>query len=146
MKLSVNEKNLLDIGYHFLSNEILKIFNKVDIPTELGFFHKAQSKNSHPLVYDFIEIFRPVVVDRTVIHLLNKKKKKLEKLSEKDIKHFVYSLKKQFEIKFYNKKLKYCVTLNYWIELLLLNFENCIYKNKIYKPNFPSIRNENRCK
>lgn len=137
---------LLDIGYHFLSEKIIKICQKIDIPTEIGFFHKAQSKNSHPFVYDFIEWLRPLVVDRTLLHFLKKKKNKMKSLDARDIKYFVYLLNKSLKTYFYNKNLKYCIPLEYWVEILLLHFENCVYENKVYKPNFPSIRHENRCK
>ncbi len=137
---------LFDIGYHFLSQKIIKICQKINIPTEIGFFHKAQSKNSHPFVYDFMEWLRPFVVDRTIIHFVKRKKQKMEKLNNKDIKYFVYLLSTNFTVDFYNKNLKYCISLEYWVEILLLHFENCVYKNKVYKPNFPSLRHENRCK
>jgi CRISPR-associated endonuclease Cas1 len=71
---------LLDIGYHYLTNEVSKIFDEIDLPYELGLLHKAQSKKSKPLVYDFIEWLRPIMVDRVLLVYLKKKKLRYKKI------------------------------------------------------------------
>jgi CRISPR-associated endonuclease Cas1 len=137
---------LLDIGYHYLVQKISKVFIELNIPTELGFFHKAQSASSFLLVYDFMEWIRPIVVDEVLLKMVHKKKKSIEIVNKKLISNFIFRVKKEFEQKYYHKKLGYCVTLDYWIKLLVLNFEESVNKGKPYRPAFPSLRHETRCK
>jgi CRISPR-associated endonuclease Cas1 len=114
---------LLDIGYHFLINNLNKRFEKFNIPTSLGFIHKAQSKSSTPLVYDFMEWLRPFLIDMQFIKLIHKKKRVLPTVDNIDIKKFLSAIKKELSRKFYSKKLKYCITLDYWIDLNILHLE-----------------------
>ncbi len=137
---------LLDIGYHYLVERVVKICIKLDIPTEIGFFHIAQSKHAHPFIYDFMEWLRPIVVDRVLIKIIRKKKKQLETVDEKIIKQLVFLIKQEFERRYYNKKFSCCITLNYWIEINLLHFVHFVYKKESPNFYFPSMRNENRCK
>lgn len=137
---------LLDIGYHFLASTLTKICEEVAFPTELGFFHKAQSARSHPFVYDYMEWLRPIVVDVVLIRLLGKKKKPVNEMSQKLISRFVWLVKCRYATSFYHKKLKYCISLNYWMKLNLLQLSRAIREKKEYAPQFPSLRHENRCK
>jgi len=140
----VNE--LLDIGYHYLSNHIRKICEEIDFPTEIGFFHKAQSKNAHPFVYDFMEWLRPIVVDEVLLVVITKKKKMVEHVDKKLIKFFVSRMKIKLDSYVYHRELKYCITFNYWIRLILLSLMHSINTYRKYKPLFPSLRHESRCK
>lgn len=137
---------LLDIGYHYLSTYLTKLFLEMDIPTELGLFHKAQSVRAHPLVYDFMEWLRPILIDRTARTFFRKKKKQMEYLAEKDIPRFVATLKKEWGRQYYHKKLGYCITLSYWTKLIVLELEKSIHQNISFAPIFPSLRHETRCK
>jgi CRISPR-associated endonuclease Cas1 len=137
---------LLDIGYHYLTGHVLKIFQEVDMPTEIGMYHKAQSKHAHPLVYDFIEWLRPITVDRVLLVFVGKKKKMFESIQNKDIGMFVQNIKQVFEKKLYNKKLTYCITLDYWVKLIILELESAINHDTVFEPLFPSMRHETRCK
>jgi CRISPR-associated endonuclease Cas1 len=137
---------LLDIGYHYLVSHLVKIFKECDVPTELGILHKAQSKSSNPLIYDFMEWARPSVVDKNLITFLRKKKNKLEKIEKSDVKKFLFLVKKNFNIDFYNRKLKYCISLDYWIKLLVLEIRGAVSQNREVKLFFPSLRHETRCK
>lgn len=137
---------LLDIGYHYLTQRVASIFEKLDIPTELGFLHKAQSKKAHPLVYDFMEWLRPFVVDEILLKIIAKKKKSIENINQKLISYLVFRIKQELEQKYYHKKLRYCISLEYWIQLNILSFEKSVNQNKDYKPTFPSLRHETRCK
>lgn len=136
---------LLDIGYHYLTQKVKDIFEKLDMPTEIGFLHKAQSKKAHPFVYDFMEWLRPFVVDEVLLKIVAKKKKPVEKVNQKLISCLIIKIKKEFEQKYYHKRLRYCVTLDYWIQLLILSFEKTVNQNKEYKPFFLSLRHESRC-
>lgn len=137
---------LLDVGYHYLAACLAKVFLELDIPDELGLFHRAQSAHARPLVYDFMEWLRPVLVDRTVLVFFRRKKKPVERLREKDIPRFVASLKRGWERRYYHNKLGYCVTLSYWTKLIMFELEKSIHNNTAFEPLFPSLRHETRCK
>ena len=137
---------LLDIGYHYLTGCIIKICQEINLPTELGIFHKAQSGKAHPLAYDFIEPLRAIMVDDVILKILGKKKKKIEKIDKKLISFLIYRIKKMGDAYYFNKKLGYCITLNYWTRLLLLEFMGSVNSSRTYHPIFPSLRHETRCK
>jgi CRISPR-associated endonuclease Cas1 len=137
---------LLDIGYHYLTGRIIKICNEIGLPTELGMFHKAQSRNAHPFAYDFMEWLRPIVVDKTLMAIVHKKKKSIETVDQKLISLFIFHIKKKLQTYYFHRKLGYGITLEYWIRLLLLDLLHSIDINEKYSPIFPSLRNESRCK
>lgn len=137
---------LLDIGYHYLTQKIIAICQEINLPTELGVFHKAQSAKAHPLVYDFMETMRPIIVDAVLLKMIHKKKLPIIKINPRLISAFIYRLKKESEIKYFHRSLGYCIELNYWIRLLLLKFIGCVRERRIYAPLFPSLRHETRCK
>jgi CRISPR-associated endonuclease Cas1 len=136
---------LLDIGYHSLAQRIFDICEAIRLPTELGIFHKAQSAKARPLVYDFMEIMRPIMVDDVLLKMLHKKKRPIEEINEM-IPSFVYRIKKKGKTLYFHKELGYCITLDYWMRLLLLGFMGAVYTDNAYHPIFPSIRHESRCK
>lgn len=137
--------NLLDVGYHYLSQKVSRVFEETDIPADLGILHKAQSKNAKPLVYDFMEWLRPIV-DDVLMKFIRKKKKYIERVSQKEISYFLFLVKGRFEKDFYNKRLKYCISLKYWIKLVALEMRGAVSENRKAIFNFPSLRHENRCK
>jgi CRISPR-associated endonuclease Cas1 len=137
---------LLDIGYHYLTGVVSKTFEAIELPYELGLLHKAQSRKAKPLVYDFMEWLRPVVVDRSVLIFLGKKKLRVEKLTHRDIGLFINLLKKQLTRTYYHKNLGYCITLEYWIRLNSLSLLYAINHKKYPSWKFPSLRHESRCK
>ena len=137
---------LLDIGYHYATGRIIKICQDINLPTELGIFHKAQSGRAHPLAYDFVEWIRAYVIDRELMTYIRKKKKPIVAVDEKMIKYFIFRIKKSFERYYYHKKLGYCISLEYWLRLNLLEFMGAVNTKSIYHPLFPSLRHETRCK
>lgn len=136
---------LLDIGYHYLAGTLTKLCEEIELPTELGFFHKAQSSHAYPFVYDFMEWLRPVVIDATILQLVGKKKKAICEIRPKLISRFIWLAKQRYASLFYHKKLTYCIPLNYWTRLILLEFMHTVRENKEYAPHFPSLRHETRC-
>jgi CRISPR-associated endonuclease Cas1 len=137
---------LLDIGYHFITGWFVKLFAELNIPTEFGIFHRAQSAQAHPLVYDFMEWLRPILVDKIIYLFFRKKKKMISNISEKDIGRTVSMIKKALERRYYHKKLGYCITLAYWIKLAIFELEKSIRHNEPFNPIFPRLRHETRCK
>ncbi len=137
---------LLDIGYHYLAGEVLKICQGQNIPTELGFLHRAQSSHAHPLIYDFMEWLRPVVVDKSVLKMLRQKKKVPTFIKKKDIGRLVNDIKKRFDKLYFYNSFGYCISLRYWTCLMFLNFESAVNTEIEFKPKLPSLRHETRCK
>lgn len=136
---------LLDIGYHYLTQKTINICQEINLPTELGIFHKAQGPKVHPLVYDFIEPWRPIMVDEVLLKVIGKKKQPIDTVDGKLIAYFIVRIKKKAEAHFFHKQLDYCITLDYWVRLLLLAFMSCVHLGKQYRPIFPSLRHESRC-
>lgn len=136
---------LFDIGYHTLINYIQKRCVELDIPTELGLFHRAQSQNSHPLVYDVMEWLRPFLVDSVIITWIHKKKKPLVQISQKDTAYLVYLINKKLAKNYFHQKRKSCVPLSYWIDLYLLEFRNTVSEQREFNPVYPPLRHDTRC-
>lgn len=134
----------LDIGYHYITQYLIKRMNTLDISSEVGLLHKAQSKNSHPLAYDLVELLRPLV-DKVLLTTLRQKKKSMQEISQKDIKIFLFRIKKEFQKFYFNKNRKACITFSYWIDLYLLSFRKSVSQNKDFVFNFPPFRHDMRC-
>jgi CRISPR-associated endonuclease Cas1 len=137
--------HLLDIGYHFLNQHIQKTCEELDIPTEIGFLHKAQNKDSHPLVYDVMEWLRPYIVDHVVFSYVHKKKKPNTTITQKDIAIVVSKIQKRLEEKVYHKERKVCIHRKYWIKLYLLEIRNAVSEKREAYFVFPPKRHDTRC-
>lgn len=134
---------LLDVGYHFLTGYIFTFCKQLDIPTELGILHRASSKKSNPLVYDVIEWLRPIVVDETIIHLLRKKKTPFR--TESEIGKILSRCKKKLTAYYFHNGRHNCITLEYWIQLTLLEFRGAVSENRRARFTFPPMRHDMRC-
>src|ERR1039458_5621571 len=74
------------------------------------------------------------------------KKKPLLTIDAKLIASFVYQMKGKGETRYFHKNFGYCVELNYWMRLLLLEFMGVVYTHATYHPIFPTLRHESRYK
>jgi CRISPR-associated endonuclease Cas1 len=137
---------LLDIGYHYLVGVLTKEFDEIDLPYQLGILHVAQSKSAKPLIYDYMEWIRPILVDQTLLSFIRKKKKKIDTITPKDIAVFIIMLKTRLNRKYYHKQLRYCITLDYWIKLNAISLMSAINHQKYPSWSFPSMRHESRCR
>lgn len=136
---------LLDIGYHTLVTILQKKCEEFDIPTEIGLFHKAQSKKAHPLVYDIMECFRAVLVDSILLRFLHMKKEPIEKIDSEIISHFLHDIYEQLDYEYYHSQRKSCISMSYWIDLVLLELRGSVSEKRLFKPKFTPYRHENRC-
>lgn len=67
----------LSYGYGILANRVLALLEASGLDPWIGFLHETNSR--HPaLVFDFMEPFRPLIVDRTVLRLFNLGRLKVE--------------------------------------------------------------------
>lgn len=135
---------MLDIGYHFITEHIKKRMETLDIPYELGLLHKAQSKKSAPLAYDFVEWLRPSI-DHALLSYLRQKKKPVTQITGRQIGYFLSKVKKELAHKYFHKKRGDCITLSYWIDLVLLELRGSASNQREFRPLFPLFRHESRC-
>jgi CRISPR-associated endonuclease Cas1 len=136
---------LLDIGFHHLATIVKKSIESHSIPPEIGFFHKAHSSKSTPLVYDTMEMFRSDIVVSTVLSFLRQKKKILKTLEQKDIAKFIYQINKKLEKKFYIKEFVVCQTYLYYIDLQILRLIKAVNSHTVFNPVVLPKRHETRC-
>jgi CRISPR-associated endonuclease Cas1 len=137
---------ILDVGYHTLAHIIQSKCEKLDIPTEIGILHVAQSRNAHPLVYDLMECFRAMMVDEILLKFLHMKKAPIDKLTQEVIQAFLHDVYGTLHKEYYHKDRKVCVSLSYWIDLVLLEFRNAVSEQRAFNPAWTPVRHEHRCK
>jgi CRISPR-associated endonuclease Cas1 len=136
---------LLDIGYHHLTNKIIKKLAEKDITTALGLLHKPRTASSAPLAYDLVELFRADIVDAEVLSFLRLKKKPIVQLTQKDIAHFLQRVNKRLLRKHYLRDFKQCHTYEYYMDLQLIKFIKAINHNEVFKPLWLPRRHDSRC-
>lgn len=64
--------SLLSFGYTILFQKFFSLINLVGLDPYLGFFHSLEY-NRPSLVLDIMEEFRPLIVDTTVVSMINKR-------------------------------------------------------------------------
>jgi CRISPR-associated endonuclease Cas1 len=137
--------HLLDIGYHALSLVIQKKCEALDIPTEIGMLHTAHSAKAHPLVYDLMEPFRVMMVDEVLVTFLHMKKRPIETVNQDVIQDFLHDVYAVLHQQYYHKDRKVCISLSYWIDLILLEFRGAVSEKRKFKPRWTPLRHETRC-
>ncbi|MCX8205179.1 MAG: CRISPR-associated endonuclease Cas1 [Candidatus Nezhaarchaeota archaeon] len=73
----------LNIGYSALKNEVWRAVFMANLNPYIGFLHKQRSGRM-ALVYDLMEEFRPIVVDRPLITLARQRAEVVKKLEDRD--------------------------------------------------------------
>lgn len=136
---------ILDIGYHHITNIVKKILEQHGIPSAIGLLHTAREVSSEPLAYDLVEIFRADIVDAEALRFLRLKKKKFEILEQKDVGHFLHEVNERLEQEFFLKDFKICHKYRYYMELQILRFIKAINHNEVFEPFFLPTRHEDRC-
>lgn len=137
---------LLDLGYHHITNAVKIILEKYDISPSLGILHSAHKKNSAPLAYDLVEMFRADIVDLEVLKFLRSKKKPMVLIRQKDIGIFLSRINSKLEKKYYLKGFKQCRSYRYYMELQILKFVKAVNHKEIFHPLSLPIRHDIRCK
>jgi CRISPR-associated endonuclease Cas1 len=136
---------LLDIGYHTLASIVQKKCDTLDIPTEIGLLHTAQSAHAHPLVYDIMECFRVLMVDKVLLKFLRMKKRPLEVVDQVCIRDFLHEVYRVLHNEYYHRGRHACISVSYWMDLVLLEFRNAVSKQRAFSPVWMPVRHENRC-
>lgn len=136
---------LLDIGYHHLTNKVRNILDERDVSPAMGILHAAHGASSAPLAYDLVELFRADVVDAETVRFLRMKKKP-QKFEQKYIPIFLKSTNKRLEKRHYLKNFKQCHTYSYYMELQILKFIAAVNHRTTFEPIHLPMRHESRCR
>jgi len=136
---------LLDLGYHHLTNIVRKNLETHDISPALGILHVARKSNSAPLAYDLVEMFRADAVESEVLRFLHLKKRPVKKLCEHDTAIFISKVNQRLNQRYFIKSFGQCQTYRYYMELQILKFVKAVNHKEIFKPLYLPTRHDTRC-
>ncbi|MCX7654631.1 MAG: type I-B CRISPR-associated endonuclease Cas1b [Fervidobacterium sp.] len=138
-----NELNaLISFGNSLLYTAVLSQIYQTHLDPRIGYLH-TNNHRRFTLNLDIAEIFKPVIVDRLIFTLINKKqitKKDFLKdtngifLNEKGKKTFVQEFDNRLETTVYSKKLKRNVSYRTIIRMELYKLEKHIIDDQEYNP------------
>lgn len=138
-----NELNaLISFGNTLLYNEILQIIWKTSLDSRIGIIH-ATNKRNHTLNLDFADIFKPIIIDRLIFSLINRKqiKKEIHFINQEDRCVLLNKEGKKIFLQEFYRKLSGKINKNgctYTYKQLLQReihlYEKYVVKNEIYKP------------
>ena len=137
---------LLDVGYHHLANVVEKTLERLEIPTVLGILHAPRTRNSAPLVYDLMELFRADSINAELLRFMRLKKKRIVEVGQSEISHFLHGVNERMERTYYIRTFKACHTYRYYIELQLLKFVSAVNHHETFVPIHLPTRNDSRCR
>lgn len=133
--------SLISFGNTLLYNELLRIISKTALDIKIGVIH-ATNRRSHSLNLDFADLFKPLIVDRVIFTLINRKQicsNDFEKEENGGI--YISGIGKQTFITEFEKKMQTKVKINgkkltyrQLLEREVDNFVNYINDNQKYKP------------
>lgn len=136
---------LLDIGYHHITNLIEKTLETRRVSPALGLMHIAGTRNSAPLAYDLVELFRADLVDAEVLRFFRLKKRPFNKVTSEHIGHLLHEVNERLERKYYLRDFKQCHTYRYYLELQIIKFIKAVNRKEIFEPLHLPARHESRC-
>lgn len=110
-----------------------------------GGAHIAQSSRARPLVYDFMECFRVVMVDEVVVKFLHMKKLPISEINQNVVQDFLHDLYMILDRKHYHRGRSACISVSYWIDLTLLEFQSAVSEKRLFAPQWMPTRHETRC-
>jgi CRISPR-associated protein Cas1 len=136
-----NANDITNVLINFLNSLLYSLIfseiKKTNISGQIGFVHELEH-DRHPLIYDLADIFKPIMVDRLIFRLLNRKQITNEDLVEGRLKKEAVKIifkewDEQINTTIYHKQLKRNVSYRYLIRFELYKLENHFTKNKKYK-------------
>lgn len=138
-----NELNaLISFGNSIMYSTTLSEIYKTHLDPSIGYLHTTNFRR-FSLNLDVSEIFKPIIIDRTIFSLVNKKiitKSDFSShlkgiyLNENGKKKFIEGLEKQFSTTIRHPKLKRKVSYKYMIRLELYKLEKHFIKDEEYEP------------
>ena len=132
---------MISFGNTLLYNRILQMIWKSTLDPKVGVIHSSQTR-AYSLHLDLADLFKPIIVDRIIFSLINKKQIRIEHfekygghgvyLSDKGKKIFI----KAFEAKMNSKQVKDDIELSYQqlIQNEIHHYQDFITYDKAYKP------------
>jgi len=133
---------LISFGNSILYTTVLSEIYKTHLDPRIGFLHSTNFRR-FSLNLDVAEIFKPIIVDRVIFYLLNKKMLKpvhfIDELkgiylNEKGRKIFVEELDKRLKTTIKHRKVKKIVSYRRLIRLELYKLEKHMMGEKEYEP------------
>lgn len=133
---------LISYGNSLLYSYILSEIYKTHLDPRIGFLHTTNFRR-FSLNLDIAEIFKPVIVDRLVLSLINKKIIKEEHfleelrgvyLNDKGRRIFVEEMDKKLKTTIYHKNLKKHISYRTLIRMELYKLEKHLLNDKEYEP------------
>ena len=132
---------LISFGNTLLYNRILQMLWKSTLDPKVGVIHSSQTR-AYSLHLDFADLFKPIIVDRVIFSLINKKQIRIEHfekyggdgvyLTDQGKKIFI----KAFEAKMNQKQVKEDIELSYQqlIQNEIHHYQDFIQYDQVYKP------------
>lgn len=140
-RIKSNPTDIVNILINFINSLLYSLIvseiYKTGLNPTISFLHEP-GKSKFSLSFDMAEIFRPLLVDRLIFYLLNKKiisQKDINEeniLAESSIKKILYHWDNQINTTFYHRGLKRHITYRYLIREELYKLIRHINKEKEY--------------
>ena len=130
----------ISFGNTLLYNEFLNIIWTKGLDPAIGMVHSTNRRN-YSLNLDFADIFKPVITDRVIFSLLNRKMLGTEHFEQQGEGTFLSKTGKVIFLEMYERKLKETLVLKgkrytyrNLMQLEVQNFKNEILNGEKYKP------------
>lgn len=134
---------LISFGNTLLYAKTISAIYRTHLDQRISFLHEP-SEGRFSLSLDMCEVFKPVIVYRTIFDLVNRKQLKVEKhfdkrvnyclLNEDGRKIFIEAFEKRMETAFQHPKLKRKVTYRTAIKLDCYKLIKFIWEDKEFRP------------
>ncbi|SRR5690554_134042 len=142
-RIQKDPKDIVNILINFINSLLYSLIfseiKKTNISGKIGYLHEV-ANNRYPLIYDISEIFKPIIVDRLIFKLINRKQITKESLNEnyrlknESIKLIFKEWNKSITQTFYYKPLKRYISYRRLLREELYKLERYLNKNVPYKP------------
>ena len=134
---------MISFGNSILYTKTLTQIYNTHLDPCISYLHEPSSRR-FSLALDISEVFKPIIVYKTILKLVNKKMIKVDEHFIKDYKHcilndsgkriFISELQSRLDTAFYHDKLKRKITYEYAIRQDLYKLIKFILEDKPFKP------------
>ncbi|MGL5256709.1 MAG: type I-B CRISPR-associated endonuclease Cas1b [Proteocatella sp.] len=134
---------LISFGNSLLYTKTISGIYKTHLDQRISFLHEP-SEGRFSLSLDISEVFKPVIVYKTIFDLVNNRRLQVEKHFDKNVNYcllneqgrniFIQAFEERLESVFVHKKLNRKVTYKTAIKLDCYKLIKCIMENKEFKP------------
>lgn len=134
---------MISFGNSILYSKCISVIYRTHLDQRISYLHEP-SEGRFSLSLDISEVFKPVIVFKTIFELVNNKKIKIEKhfvknlnyciLNEEGRNIFIEALENRLETVFYHEKLKRKISYKTAIKLDCYKLIKCILENKEFIP------------